>query len=68
MLAFKKVGDIFNICCNYALFITFLVSLKNKNKINGLQYWVAFYTVHPAYILAQMCDKTGEILKTLFGQ
>ena len=50
------------------MFTTFLVSLKNKNKINGLQYWVAFYMVHPAYILAQMCDKTAEILKTLFGQ
>jgi hypothetical protein len=28
LLIFKKVGDIFSICCNYSLFITFCVSLK----------------------------------------
>jgi hypothetical protein len=45
---FKKMGDLFSICSNDTLFITFLVSLKNTNKINGiLQYWAAFYIVHP---------------------
>jgi hypothetical protein len=34
-------------CHTYTLFMTFLVYVKNKNTINGLQYWVAFYTVHP---------------------
>jgi hypothetical protein len=29
MLFFKKVGDIFSICCNYTLFYTFLESSKN---------------------------------------
>jgi hypothetical protein len=32
MLVLKEVGDIVSICCNYTLFITLLVALKNKSK------------------------------------
>jgi hypothetical protein len=44
MPVLKKTGDIFGIGCNYTLFITF--GIFENIKINGLQYWVAFYVVH----------------------
>jgi hypothetical protein len=52
-LFFEEIGGAgnkFGIYCNYTLFMTFLVSLKDKNQINCLQSWVAFYTLNPMYI------------------
>jgi hypothetical protein len=45
----RRRGSPLNIFCNYTLFTTFLVYLRilNKDKLNDLQYWVAFCTVHP---------------------
>jgi hypothetical protein len=54
VLVFKNVGNIFSICCNYTflaykLFITFAISLKNRNKKMMVYSWsdvFAFYTGH----------------------
>jgi len=58
MLVFKKVGNIFSICCNctflaYKLFIAFAISLKNRNKKLMVYSWFdvfAFYTGHRRHI------------------
>jgi len=49
MIIFKKVGDIFSICCNYTLLSFSSYLFKKKNKIYGLKYSVTFYTVHILY-------------------
>ena len=40
--------------CQYTVFVTLFISLRNENKVRGLKYLVAFYTVHPIHSTASM--------------
>lgn len=59
---------IFSIGCNYTLFVAFLASLINK--INSLQCWVAFYTIHPMLKNTQVLGSAAVVgnLKIVVGR